>query len=156
VNGLNVGAAYLFDGSTGELLHTFANPTPAWSDCFGAARILGKNIGIIAPFDDTAGIDAGAVYLFEGGSSSEFAAAEPAVTLSNTPTTRLYVRTSPPGASVFLDKRPIGTSNGLFIVPPGKHQVTLELPGHETQTLSVNVAEGQITRLQAQLSRSPR
>jgi hypothetical protein len=117
---------------------------------------LGKNIVITAPFDDTAGTNAGAVYLFKGGSSSEFAASGQVVKLSNTPTTRLYVRTSPPGASVFLDNRPIGTSNGLFIVPPGKHQVRLELPGHKPQTLPVKVAEGQITRIEAQLKRKPR
>ena len=156
-NGFNVGAAYLFDGSAGELLHTFANPTPAWKDYFGGTVMgLGKNIVITAAFDDTAGTDAGAVYLFEGGSSSEFAAGEPTVRLSKTPTTRLYVRTSPTGASVFVDKRLIGTSNGLFIVPPGEHKITLELPGHKTQTLHVKVAGAQITRLQAQLNRKPR
>ena len=156
-NGFNVGAAYLFDGSTGVLLHTFENPTPAWLDYFGCqVMALGKNIVITATFDDTAGINAGAVYLFEGGSSAEFAAGGSTFTLSKTPTTRLYVRTSPPGASVFLDKRPIGTSNGLFIVPSGDHEVTLELPGHKTQTLRVKVAQGQINRVQAQLNRKPR
>jgi hypothetical protein len=156
-NGLNVGAAHLFDGSTGKLLHTFANPTPAWNDRFGIRVMgLGKNVVITAPFDDTAGTNAGAVYLFEGGSSAEFAAGKPTIIRSNTPTTRLYVRTSPPGASVFLDKRPIGTSNGLFIVPAGKHQLTLELPGHAHLSLPVKVAEGQITRIEAQLKRSPR
>ena len=73
-----------------------------------------------------------------------------------TPTTRLYVRTTPPGASVSLDKRPIGKSDGLFTVPSGEHEVTLELPGHKTQTLRVKVAQGQITRVQAQLNRNPR
>jgi len=157
VNGFNVGAAYLFDGSTGVLLHTFANPTPAWEDYFGCqVMALGKNIVITATFDDTAGPNAGAVYLFEGGTSAEFAAGRSTITMSKTPTTRLYVRTTPPGATVFLDKQPIGISNGLFIVPPGEHEVTLELPGHETQTLPVKVVEGQITRLQAQLNRKPR
>jgi len=157
VNGFNAGAVYLFDGSTGKHLNTFANPTPAWKDYFGIRVMgLGKNVLITATFDDTAGIDAGAVYLFEGGSSAYFAAGEPTVTLSKTPTTRLYVRTTPPGASVFLDKRPIGTSNGLFMVLPGDHKVTLELPGHETKTLPVKVVEGQVTRLKAQLNRKPR
>ena len=156
VNGLGVGAAYLFDGSTGKLLHTFANPTPAWKDCFGLTVMgLGRNIVITAPYDDTAGTNAGAVYLFEGGSSAEFAG-EPTIIRSKTPTTRLYVRTTPPGASVFLDKRPIGTSDGLFTVPSGEHEVTLELPGHKTQTLRVKVAGGQITRVQAHLNRNPR
>jgi outer membrane protein assembly factor BamB len=156
-NGLYVGAAYLFDGSTGEHLHTFMNPTPAWEDLFGVKVVgLGEDLLIVAPFDDTAGTNAGAVYLFGGGSSSEFAAGKPSVTLLGTPTTRLYVHTAPPGATVFLDKRRIGTSNGLFFVPPGDHEITLELPGHKTQTLPVNVTEGQITHLRAQLNRKPR
>jgi outer membrane protein assembly factor BamB len=156
-DGFNVGAAHLFDGSTGEHLHTFSNPTPAWDDYFGVSiEGLGKDFLITAPCDDTAGPDAGALYLFQGGSSSEFAVGEPEVTISNRATTRLYVRTSPPGASVFLDKRPIGTSNGLFIVPPGKYQVTFELPGHAELSLPVKVAEGQITRIEEQLKRNPR
>jgi hypothetical protein len=157
VNGLGVGAAYLFEGSTGKLLHTFANPTPAWEDWFGCRTMgLGRNILITAPLDDTGGTNAGAVYLFEGGSSSEFAAGEATIMKSKTPTTRLYVRTTPPGASVFVDKQFKGTSDGLFTVASGEHEVTLELPGHKTQTLHVKVAESQITRVQAQLSRKPR
>ena len=82
-NGLNVGAVYLFDGSTGMLLHTFQNPTPTWWDIFGAIVTgLGNNIVIVAPFDDTTGPNAGAVYLFEGGSSAEFAASGPRVRCS--------------------------------------------------------------------------
>jgi len=158
VNGFNVGAVHLFDGSTGEHLHTFANPTPAWADQFGL-RITGlnKDFLIAAPFDDTAGPDAGALYLFKGGPSADFAGGEPARTIfPPTRTTRLYVRTTPPGASVSLDKRPIGKSDGLFTVASGDHQVTLELPGHKTQTLRVKVVAGQVTRVQAQLNRNPR
>ena len=157
LNGFNAGAAFLFDGSTGELLHTFFNPTPAWNDHFAlTVATLGNNIVIAAPFDDVAGIDAGAVYLFEGGSSAEFKTSGPPVTMTKTSTTRLYVRTTPPGARVLLDRRPIGISNGLFTVPPGDHKITLEMAGYETQTLPVKVAESQITRLQAQLKRSSR
>ena len=157
VNGLNVGAVYLFDGSTGMLLHTFKNPAPTWWDIFGAIEMgVGGKVVIVAPFDDTTGPNAGAVYLFEGGTSAEFAAGEPTIITSKTPTTRLYVRTTPPGASVSLDKRPIGKSDGLFTVPSGEHEVTLELPGHKTQTLRVKVAQGQVTRVQAQLNRTPR
>jgi len=157
VDGLNVGAVHLFDGSTGEHLRTFSNPTPAWDDFFGVMVVgFGKDFLIAAPYDDTAGPDAGALYLFKGGFSADFAAGEPTIEIHKTRTTRLYVRTSPPGASVSLDKRPIGKSDGLFTVPSGQHEVTLELPGHKTQTLRVKVAAGQITRVQAQLNRNPR
>lgn len=154
-NGFNVGAAYLFDGSNGKLLHTFLNPTPAWNDHFGlSTTTLGKNLVITTPFDDTVGIDGGAVYLFEGGSSAEFKAHEPPVTKAETPTTRLYVRTNPPGAKVHLDGQPIGTSPGLFFAPPGDCSVTVELKGYEPHSQPVKVISGQITRVEVQLERT--
>jgi hypothetical protein len=154
-NGFNVGAAYLFDGSTGKLLHTFLNPTPAWNDHFGfSMTTLGKNLVIASPFDDTAGIDGGAVYLFEGGSSAEFEEREPTgVTKAQTPTTRLYIRTTPPGAKVLVDGQPIGISPGLFFVLPGQHQITLERSGHQTYSKRLEAPEGEITRLTAELER---
>jgi hypothetical protein len=61
------GAAYLFDSSTGALLHTFLNPTPAAGDWFGMCVAgVGNNALIGALYDDTAGVDAGAAYLFNG------------------------------------------------------------------------------------------
>ena len=38
---------------------------------------------------------------------------------SATPTTRLFVRTVPVGATVTVDGKPIGKSDGLFVVLPG-------------------------------------
>lgn len=64
--GIKTGTAYLFDGSTGGLLQTFDNPTPEYPDLFGySMAVLGDNILISAPRDNTAGDDAGAVYLFD-------------------------------------------------------------------------------------------
>ena len=41
----NAGAAYLFDSSTGALLRTFLNPTPAASDYFGCSvAAVGSNV----------------------------------------------------------------------------------------------------------------
>ncbi|MBN2474882.1 MAG: lamin tail domain-containing protein [Pirellulales bacterium] len=65
----NAGAVYLFDAVTGELLRTFANPTPEEDDQFGAAlAAVGGNVLIGAHLDDTAGRDTGAAYLFDGDS----------------------------------------------------------------------------------------
>ncbi|MBN2473708.1 MAG: lamin tail domain-containing protein [Pirellulales bacterium] len=64
---VEAGAAYLFDGATGELLQTFENPTPADGDRFGrAVAAVGNHVLIGAPLDDTGAEDAGAVYLFDG------------------------------------------------------------------------------------------
>lgn len=63
----DAGAAYLFDGSTGELLLTFLNPTPAEDDYFGSSvAAIGNDVLIGAGGDDTGALGAGAAYLFEG------------------------------------------------------------------------------------------
>ena len=45
------------------------------------------------------------------------------VETSGTPTTELYVRTVPSGATVFVDDRSVGTSNDLFPVKPGARRI---------------------------------
>jgi outer membrane protein assembly factor BamB len=61
------GAAYLFDATTGTLLQTFLNPTPADYDRFGdSVALVGNNVLIGAPEDDDIGIEnSGAAYLFD-------------------------------------------------------------------------------------------
>jgi len=60
------GAAYLFDGETGQLLNTFVSPEPNMGDKFGRAVAgVGGNVLIAAPLD-TASLGSGAVYLFDG------------------------------------------------------------------------------------------
>lgn len=62
------GSAYLFNGTTGALLQTFNNPTPAEADQFGyAVAGLGTNVLIGAPYKDIAGLtDVGSAYIFNG------------------------------------------------------------------------------------------
>ncbi len=64
-SGTATGAAYLFS-TNGTLLATFTNPTPELDDSFGlrVAAVGTSHIVITAPDDDTAGTNAGAVYLF--------------------------------------------------------------------------------------------
>ena len=70
--GDDAGAAYLFDGATGNLLQTFLNPNPAPGapfsrDFFGdSVTGFGNDVLVSAPDEDLAGSDAGAVYLFDG------------------------------------------------------------------------------------------
>ena len=59
------GAAYLFDGTTGKVLHKFVNPDPAVDARFGVqAAALGNDIMIAAY--GYGGKRPGAVYLFKG------------------------------------------------------------------------------------------
>ncbi len=63
----DAGAVYLFDGATGQLLHTFVSPNPEVGVQFGSAiAAVGNNIAITAAFDATAATNGGAVYLFDG------------------------------------------------------------------------------------------
>jgi hypothetical protein len=64
---VDVGAAYLFDSSTGVLLQTFNNPNPSKGDRFGySVAGVESNVLIGAPRDDPAGVtNAGSAYLFD-------------------------------------------------------------------------------------------
>jgi cysteine-rich repeat protein len=66
----DAGAVYLFD-SGGRLLRKLQKPSPAAGDLFGSAvAIDGTRIVVGALRDDTGGVDAGAVYLFDGDPTS--------------------------------------------------------------------------------------
>jgi hypothetical protein len=77
-------------------------------------------------------------------------AAQPVET-SPTPTTRLYVRTIPPGARVVLDGKELGTTDGLFLVPPGTGKLSIALDGQQPEIRQVEVSEGRITRIEVTL-----
>ena len=79
------------------------------------------------------------------------ASATSPVESSPTPTTRLYVRTIPAGAQVTLDGKPLGASDGLFLVPAGTAKVAVGFDGQEPEVRQVEIAEGRITRVEIQL-----
>ena len=64
----NAGSAYVFDGTTGELLLTLNNPTPQRYDYFGSsvASTDGDEIIVGTRKDNTGAVNAGSVYLFQG------------------------------------------------------------------------------------------
>lgn len=78
--------------------------------------------------------------------------AEPAegVQASGTATTRLQVKTIPPGAQVTLDGKPLGPSDGLLLVPAGTAKVSVQFDGQAPQVQQVEIAVGQITRVEIQ------
>src|SRR4030042_2240313 len=60
------GAAYVFDGSSGELIGTFSSPTPSDHIHFGASlAAVGRNLLVGAPDGDPIQQD-GAAYLLDG------------------------------------------------------------------------------------------
>jgi hypothetical protein len=72
----------------------------------------------------------------------------PQVETSADAKTRLYVKTLPPGAQVTLDGKPLGASDGLFLVPAGTAKVTVQFDGAEQQVRQVEIAAGRITRVE--------
>ncbi len=78
----NAGSAYIFDGTTGALLQTFNNPTPATGDQFGfSVAAVGNEVLIGAPLDDTGATNAGAAYLYGVSNQPPVADAGPDQTL---------------------------------------------------------------------------
>lgn len=62
-----VGRAWMFDGSSGDLLATFFNPDPQSGDHFGSSlAVWGDNVLVGAQLDDTYGTNAGNLYLLDG------------------------------------------------------------------------------------------
>ena len=66
IPGNDVGQVYLFDAITGDVLHTFDDPTPTTKDNFGGSVALdGNHVLIGARWDDTMGEDIGQAHLFD-------------------------------------------------------------------------------------------
>ena len=60
------GEVHIFDRTTGDWVRTLQSPNPSPSSLFGTAVAMsGLRVLVGAPLDDTAGTDAGAVYLFD-------------------------------------------------------------------------------------------
>jgi hypothetical protein len=56
----------------------------------------------------------------------------------------LDIRTTPPGAELFLDDRPVGTAPAtLRTIPPGNHRLQASLAGYQSKSLSVDLQFGQ-------------
>ncbi len=69
--GHDSGAAYLLDGTTGNLLQTFFHPTPTVLDGFGSVvTAFGEDVLIGTPNDDTGALNAGAVYMYDASTGS--------------------------------------------------------------------------------------
>lgn len=75
----------------------------------------------------------------------------PQIELRDAATTTLYVRTTPPGATVLLDGKPLGKSNSIFTVSPGRCKLTLELEGYQTETYRLEVVAEEVTRVVLEL-----
>jgi len=61
----DVGSAYLFSASTGSLLRTISNPTPAANDYFGQSVSLSGDVVVVgADGDNTGASDTGSAYVF--------------------------------------------------------------------------------------------
>jgi hypothetical protein len=78
---------------------------------------------------------------------------EPNVETSPQSATQLYVKTAPAGATIMLDGKTIGRSDKIFNVAAGKHQLTLQLEGYVSDERSIDVREGEVTRVEVELKK---
>ncbi|MBN2021157.1 MAG: PEGA domain-containing protein [Pirellulales bacterium] len=74
---------------------------------------------------------------------------------TETPASRIYVRTVPQGAQIVVDGQKLGASDGLFLVPAGVRKLTIEMDGYDPQTRRVDVRDGWITRVVVELKKKP-
>lgn len=95
--------------------------------------------------------------LLTSGCESSSVAEQVKVTTSAEPTTRLYVRTIPEGADVYLDGKQRGKAPELFEVPPGvkSMMVEVELNGQGNRRQEVAVEGGRITRVEFRFAEGP-
>ncbi len=71
MGGSGVGLAYIFDASSGNLLQTLSDPTPAADDYFGqSVAISGDTVIVGAGGQSTGGTSAGAAYVFDASSGN--------------------------------------------------------------------------------------
>jgi hypothetical protein len=75
----------------------------------------------------------------------------PEVQATPQPQTQLYVKTAPPGATLTLDGKTLGKSDGLFEVAPGSHKLTLQMDGYAQEERSIETPRGEITRVEVEL-----
>jgi hypothetical protein len=68
-------------------------------------------------------------------------------------TTQLYVKTVPTGAEVSVDGTVVGKSDKLFDVSAGSHKLSLSLEGYVKEERTVDVREGEITRVEVELKK---
>lgn len=69
--GFGAGAAYLYNGSTGELLQTFLNPTPDGGEYFGrAVAPIGNRVLVGDTDESSVSVDGGAVFMFDASSGN--------------------------------------------------------------------------------------
>ncbi len=65
------GQAFVFDASTGELIATLANPTPAEDDRFGISVAISGDLAVVGAYlDDTDGSNRGQAYVFQASTGS--------------------------------------------------------------------------------------
>jgi Ca2+-binding RTX toxin-like protein len=64
--GTNTGAAYVYDTTTGNLLHTFNNPTPSSFDLFGHSVAIDGDYAVVGAYlNDIGASGAGSAYIYD-------------------------------------------------------------------------------------------
>lgn len=65
--------------------------------------------------------------------------------------TKIAVSSTPMGAEVRIDNKPVGVTNNVFATSPGKHNVEVRAPGHQSEIREVSVNEGKTATVNFQM-----
>jgi len=69
------------------------------------------------------------------------------------PRTHLFVRSIPDEAAILVDGKPLGKTDGLFLIPAGVRRITVELDGYASETRQVTVQGGRITKVEIEFNK---
>jgi hypothetical protein len=77
---------------------------------------------------------------------------QPKPVLRKKASTRLFIRTIPKGATIYLDGEELPPkTDGLLLIREGVHKVTLDLEGYDVVNLEIPIRRGRITKIEKRL-----
>ncbi|HLA83771.1 MAG TPA: PEGA domain-containing protein [Thermoguttaceae bacterium] len=80
-------------------------------------------------------------------------AQSPGLRTQEKPQTLLLVKTTPAGAEIRLDGRPVGASGELLPVEPGTYRLVVDMAGHKPYRQQITIEDGRVTRIELDLDR---
>lgn len=105
-----------------------------------------KGMPKIPPIAPPKAVSHGARWAVLGGAAVIIAASVVTLWLrgrdASTAAVQVDIRTTPPGAKIFINREQKGVSNLNLALPPGQYQATAELEGYEPATVTLNVVKG--------------
>ncbi len=148
---IDSGRAYVLNATTGALVATLANPTPAFEDRFGhSVAVSGNTVVVGAPNDDTGASNSGSVYVFNATTGALVATlANPTPAVNDQFGYSVAVSGNTVVVGAFLDDTTAGNSGSAYVfnATTGALVATLANPTRLRVTTSAGAFPFRGTRL---------